>query len=112
MMVINLLRDDSGVWRLKDANAVKPVASVAPRPATTQLDSQPQAAVPDPSAPIVAPDERRSGERRRSRPRRGHGGRAAILLDTRSRHERRTRIRRLGSDRERHYQPLGINIHI
>jgi len=109
-MVINLPRDDVGVLRLKVANAAKAAAEVSALSATPSVGSQPSHI---PSDPAATPEERRRGERRQARQRRGQGRQAAVLLDTRSHYERRTHERRHRSaDREQQYLPQGIDIHI
>lgn len=114
MMVINLPRDDLGILRLKEANAAKadaPVASLAATASIARVGSQP--AVPMPSSPVAAPVERRRGERRQVRQRRGQDRLAAVLLDTRSHYERRTQERRHEvAAQGQHYNPLGIDVHI
>ena len=109
-MVINLPRDDLGVLRLKEANAAKTTAEVSSLTATPSVGSQ---ASYIPSAPAASPEERRRGERRKTRQRRGQDRQATVLLDTRSHYERRTHERRHGSDdQEQQYLPQGIDIHI
>ena len=110
MMVLNLPRDDLGVLRLQQSNAAKAYAPVASVTATTAAGSQP---APAHATPVAIPEERRHGERRRVHDRRGQGRQAAVFLDTRSHHERRTH------DRRRHptaqgssFEPQGIDLHI
>jgi hypothetical protein len=109
-MVINLPRDDLGVLRLKEANAAKATTAVSSLTATPRVGSQPYHI---PSTPVAAPEERRRGERRRARQRRGQGRHAAVLLDTRSRYERRTHERRHESAGQgQQYSPQGIDVRI
>lgn len=109
-MVINLPRDDLGLLRLKDADAARAAAPVASLTAATRLGSQ---SPPTPSIPVAVPEERRRGDRRQGRQRRGQNRQTAVLLDTRSRYERRTRERRHKvTDQGQQYLPLGVDVHI
>jgi hypothetical protein len=110
MMVLNLPRDDLGVLRLQQSNAAKAYAPIASVAATTAAGYQPS---PTLATPVVAPDERRHGERRQAHERRGQGRQAAVLLDTRSHHERRTHDRRRRTTAQgRSFVPQGIDLRI
>jgi len=107
VIVANIPRDDLGTQRLEDANAARgATAPVAPLDASAPL--RPQGS-PTP-IPVAPPVERRRGERRRERERRGQH--QATLLDTRSHHERRTHERRQLNEPQDEQRPLGINVYI
>ena len=106
VMVINLPRDDLGV-RTAAPRVVAPVSSLA---ATARTGPQ---TTPTSSTPLSIPVERRRGERRQDHQRRDINRQAAILLDTRSRYERRTHERRqVARDQGQQNLPLGVDIHI
>jgi hypothetical protein len=109
-MVINLPRDDVGVLRLKEANAAKAAASVSSLAAAGGIGAQ--AYSPPPARPAGTPRERRRGDRRQGQERRDQDRRAAVLLDTRSHHERRTQERRQHTDTGQRSSPRGVDVRI
>ena len=103
MTTIKLYRDDNGVRQLQNQNEAGPVTEdvevVQPYPAVKTMAPKPfeEQARPVTSRPYTesphTPEPHSRGEsdrRRRQRRRRNE----PVLLDTRSRHERRTRLRR------------------
>ena len=112
-MVIQLQRDDLGVWRLQSANAVANAAApVSPLRTVGDVLSQPSSHTS--STPYATHQERRRRERRQGSERRFLLRRAKVFLDTRSHYERRINERRYSSSSEvsRHSPRRGIDIRV
>ena len=97
MSDINFPRDDEGRTRLQISNrkkkpgTVQETGRVAPYPTITRARTPTHARAPFREEP--RPENRRRQERRQRQRRKEH---KSVLLDTRGRHERRTRARRAG----------------
>lgn len=112
-MVIQLQRDDLGVWRLQSANAVASTAApVSSLSTVSDVFSQPSSHTS--STPFVTYKERRRRNRRQGSERRFLLRRVKVFLDTRSHYERRINERRYSSASEvsRHSPRRGIDIRI
>ena len=112
-MVIQLQRDDLGVWRLHSANAVDNTAAPVSHLSTVgDVFSQPSSHTS--STPLATHQERRRRERRQGSERRFLLRRAKVFLDTRSHYERRINERRHSSSSKvsRHSPRRGIDIRV